>query len=294
MTCYFISYALKGGRELKHTILRRFLKNKLAMIGFIFLTLFVLIAIFAPILTTYARDSIDLMSIESHPSLKHLLGTDELGRDVFTRLLYGGRVSLGVAVSATVLQLFIGVTLGSISGFYGKWIDNAIMRLVDTVMCFPFFVIAITIAAVIGPSVWNIILIIGLLQWTGVARIVRAEILSLKQSEFIEAARAMGLSNFEIIFNHLLPNTLSPVIVNATLSVAQGILMEAGLSFLGLGVKQPQPSWGNILSAAQSMRVLQYEWWLWIPAGLLVFLSVLSINFVGDGLRDALDPKMKI
>lgn len=279
---------------MKHTILRRFLKNKLAMIGFIFLTLFVLIAIFAPILTTYARDSIDLMSIESYPSLKHLLGTDELGRDVFTRLLYGGRVSLGVAVSATVLQLFIGVTLGSISGFYGRWIDNVIMRLVDTVMCFPFFVIAITIAAVIGPSVWNIILIIGLLQWTGVARIVRAEILSLKQSEFIEAARAMGLSNFEIIFNHLLPNTLSPVIVNATLSVAHGILMEAGLSFLGLGVKQPQPSWGNILSAAQSMRVLQYEWWLWIPAGLLVFLSVLSINFVGDGLRDALDPKMKI
>lgn len=292
MLFYFIY--LKGGRKLKHTILRRFLKNKLAMIGFVFLILFVLTAIFAPILTAYARDSIDLMSIESHPSLKHILGTDELGRDVFTRLLYGGRVSLAVAISATILQLFIGVTLGSISGFYGKWIDNVIMRIVDTVMCFPFFVIAITIAALIGPSVLNIILIIGLLQWTGVARIVRAEILSLKQSEFVEAARAMGLSNFEIIFNHLLPNTLSPVIVNATLSVAQGILMEAGLSFLGLGVKQPQPSLGNILSAAQSMRVLQNEWWLWIPAGLLVFLSVLSINFVGDGLRDALDPKMKI
>jgi peptide/nickel transport system permease protein len=279
---------------LKHTILNRFLKNKLAMIGFILLTLFILAAIFAPILTTYLRDSIDLMNIESRPSLKHILGTDELGRDVFTRLLYGGRVSLGVALSATIIQLVIGVTLGCISGFYGKWIDNMIMRIVDTVMCFPFFVIAISIAALMGPSVWNVILIIGLLQWTGVARIVRAEILSLKQSEFIEAARAMGFSNFEIIRNHLLPNILSPVIVNATLSVAQGILMEAGLSFLGLGVKQPEPSWGNILSAAQSMRVLQFQWWLWIPAGLLVFLSVLSINFVGDGLRDALDPKMKI
>jgi len=278
----------------RHTILHRFLKNKLAMIGFILLTLFVLAAIFAPILTSYARDSIDLMNIESHPTLKHLLGTDELGRDGFTRLLYGGRVSLGVALSATVLQLLIGVSLGCISGFYGKWIDNVIMRIVDTVMCFPFFVIAITIASLIGPSVWNVILIIGLLQWTGVARIVRAEILSLKQSEFIEAARAMGFNNFEIITKHLLPNISSPVIVNATLSVAQGILMEAGLSFLGLGVKQPEPSWGNILSAAQSMRVLQSEWWLWIPAGLLVFLSVLSINFVGDGLRDALDPKMKI
>lgn len=279
---------------LKHVILTRFLKNKLAAIGFCLLSIFVLAAIFAPFLSSYGRDSIDLMNIESQPSLKHLFGTDELGRDVFTRLLYGGRISLGIAVSATVLQLLIGVTLGCISGFYGGWIDNAIMRIVDTIMCFPFFVIAITVAALAGPSVWNVILIIGLLQWTGVARIVRAEILSIKQSEFIEAARAMGLNSFEIIINHLLPNTLSPVIVNATLAVAQGILMEAGLSFLGLGVKQPEPSWGNILSAAQSMRVLQYEWWLWIPAGVLVFLSVLSINFVGDGLRDALDPKMNI
>ncbi|AJH01017.1 peptide ABC transporter permease [Clostridium beijerinckii] len=279
---------------LKHVILTRFLKNKLAAIGLCLLSIFVLAAIFAPFLSSYGRDSIDLMNIESQPSLKHLFGTDELGRDVFTRLLYGGRISLGIAVSATVLQLLIGVTLGCISGFYGGWIDNAIMRIVDTIMCFPFFVIAITVAALAGPSVWNVILIIGLLQWTGVSRIVRAEILSIKQSEFIEAARAMGLNSFEIIINHLLPNTLSPVIVNATLAVAQGILMEAGLSFLGLGVKQPEPSWGNILSAAQSMRVLQYEWWLWIPAGVLVFLSVLSINFVGDGLRDALDPKMNI
>ncbi|NMF07275.1 oligopeptide ABC transporter permease [Clostridium beijerinckii] len=279
---------------LKHVILTRFLKNKLATIGFCILIIFVLAAIFAPFLSGYGRDTIDLMNIESQPSLRHLFGTDELGRDVFTRLLYGGRISLGIAVSATVLQLLIGVTLGCISGFYGGWIDNAIMRIVDTIMCFPFFVIAITVAALAGPSVWNVIFIIGLLQWTGVARIVRAEILSIKQSEFIEAARAMGLNSFEIIINHLLPNTLSPVIVNATLAVAQGILMEAGLSFLGLGVKQPEPSWGNILSAAQSMRVLQYEWWLWIPAGVLVFLSVLSINFVGDGLRDALDPKMNI
>lgn len=279
---------------MKNEVLKRFLKNKLAVIGFVILTIFVLAAIFAPVITSFDRDSIDLMNIESAPNSLHILGTDELGRDVFTRLLYGGRVSLGVALCATVIQLLIGVSLGSISGFYGKWVDNIIMRGVDIVMCFPFFVIAITIAALFGASVWNIILIIGCLQWTGVARIVRSKILSLKQSEFIEAARAMGLSNFEIISNHLLPNVLSPIIVNATLNVATGILMEAGISFLGLGVKQPQPSWGNMLSAAQSMRVLQYEWWLWIPAGLLVFLSVLSINFVGDGLRDALDPKMKI
>jgi len=278
----------------KNEVLKRFLKNKLAVIGLVILTIFVLAAVFAPFITSFDRDSIDLMNIESAPNSLHILGTDELGRDVFTRLLYGGRVSLGVALCATVIQLLIGVSLGCISGFYGKWVDNIVMRVVDTVMCFPFFVIAITIAALFGASVWNIILIIGCLQWTGVSRIVRAKILSLKQSEFIEAARAMGLSSFEIISKHLLPNVLSPIIVNATLNVANGILMEAGISFLGLGVKQPQPSWGNMLSAAQSMRVLQYEWWLWIPTGLLVFLSVLCINFVGDGLRDALDPKMKI
>lgn len=279
---------------MKNEILKRFLKNKLALIGFIILTIFILAAVFAPFITSFDRDSIDLMNIESNPGSLHILGTDELGRDVFTRLLYGGRVSLGVALCATVIQLAIGVSLGCISGFYGKWVDNIIMRIVDIVMCFPFFVIAITIASLFGASVWNVILIIGLLQWTGVARIVRAQILSLKQSEFIEAARAMGLSSLEIIRKHIIPNVLSPIIVNATLNVATGILMEAGISFLGLGVKQPQPSWGNMLSAAQSMRVIQYEWWLWIPAGLLVFLSVLSINFVGDGLRDALDPKMKI
>ncbi|CAI3236091.1 Oligopeptide ABC transporter, permease component [Clostridium neonatale] len=279
---------------MKNEVLKRFLKNKLAVIGLVILTIFVLAAVFAPFITSFDRDSIDLMNIESAPNSLHILGTDELGRDVFTRLLYGGRVSLGVTLCATVIQLLIGVSLGCISGFYGKWVDNIVMRVVDTVMCFPFFVIAITIAALFGASVWNIILIIGCLQWTGVSRIVRAKILSLKQSEFIEAARAMGLSSFEIISKHLLPNVLSPIIVNATLNVANGILMEAGISFLGLGVKQPQPSWGNMLSAAQSMRVLQYEWWLWIPTGLLVFLSVLCINFVGDGLRDALDPKMKI
>ncbi|CAH0437127.1 ABC transporter permease [Clostridium neonatale] len=280
--------------QVKNEVLKRFLKNKLAVIGLVILTIFVLAAVFAPFITSFDRDSIDLMNIESAPNSLHILGTDELGRDVFTRLLYGGRVSLGVTLCATVIQLLIGVSLGCISGFYGKWVDNIVMRVVDTVMCFPFFVIAITIAALFGASVWNIILIIGCLQWTGVSRIVRAKILSLKQSEFIEAARAMGLSSFEIISKHLLPNVLSPIIVNATLNVANGILMEAGISFLGLGVKQPQPSWGNMLSAAQSMRVLQYEWWLWIPTGLLVFLSVLCINFVGDGLRDALDPKMKI
>lgn len=271
----------------------RLKKNKLAIFGFAILAIFLILAVVAPAISPYNRDAVDLYMLEEAPKGDHFLGTDDIGRDVFTRLIYGGRISLGVGVAATTLQLIIGITLGAAAGYYGKWVDIIIMRLVDIIMCFPFFVIAISAAAIMGPSVWNVIIIIGALQWTNIARIVRAEILSLKQREFVEAARALGLNGREIITKHLLPNILAPIIVYATLGIANGILLEAGLSFLGLGVKQPQPSWGNMLSAAQSMRVLQNEWWLWLPPGAMVFLTVLSINFLGDGLRDALDPKLK-
>ena len=272
---------------------RVFGKNKLALVGFSILMLFIMLAAVAPIIAPYERDAIDLGMIEVAPSREHLLGTDELGRDVLTRLLYGGRVSLGVSLMATVLQLVIGVTLGAIAGYFGGLVDNMIMRLVDIMMCFPFFVIAISMAAIMEPGVVSLVIIIGVLQWTNIARIVRVEILSLKQREFIEASRVLGLNSFEIIKKHLLPNVLAPLIVYTTLAIANGILLEAGLSFLGMGVRQPQPSWGNMLTAAQSMRVLKSQWWLWIPPGLLVFLTVLSINFLGDGLRDGLDPKLK-
>lgn len=268
-------------------------KNKLALFGFVTLILFITLTIFASVIAPFGRDAIDLNMLEHAPTGGHILGTDDIGRDVFSRLLYGGRVSLGVAITATIIQLGIGIILGSAAGYYGKFADTLIMRLVDIVMCFPFFVIAISLAALLGPSMWNVIIIIGALQWTTITKIVRAEILSLKQREFIEAAKALGLTGREIIIKHLLPNILAPIIVYATLGIATGILLEAGLSFLGLGVKQPQPSWGNMLSAAQNMRVLQSEWWLWLPPGLMVFLTVLSINFLGDGLRDALDPKLK-
>ena len=268
-------------------------KNKLALVGLILLMLFIVLAILAPVMTSYDRDAIDLGMIETPPSREHLLGTDELGRDVLTRLLYGGRVSLGVGLAATVLQLVIGVTLGAIAGYYGGIADSIIMRLVDIMMCFPFFVIAISMAAIMEPGVLSLVIIIGILQWTNIARIVRVEILSLKQREFIEAGRVLGLNSFEMITRHLLPNLLAPLIVYTTLAIANGILLEAGLSFLGMGVRQPQPSWGNMLTAAQSMRVLQSQWWLWMPPGLMVFLTVLSINFLGDGLRDGLDPKLK-
>lgn len=281
------------GNQTKMLAQRVFGKNKLALVGFVILMLFLILSALAPMITAYDRDAIDLGMIETPPSREHLLGTDELGRDVLTRLLYGGRVSLGVGLAATALQLVIGVTLGAIAGYFGGLVDNIIMRLVDIMMCFPFFVIAISMAAIMEPSVLSLVIIIGILQWPNIARIVRVEILSLKQREFIEAGRVLGLNSFEMITKHLLPNVLAPLIVYTTLAIANGILLEAGLSFLGMGVRQPQPSWGNMLTAAQSMRVLKSQWWLWIPPGLMVFLTVLSINFLGDGLRDGLDPKLK-
>lgn len=269
-------------------------RNKLAVFGAIILILLVLLSIVAPIISHYGRDSVDLLNIESAPSANHILGTDELGRDIFVRLIYGGQVSLSVGVLATFIQLAIGITLGAVAGYFGGIRDKVIMRFVDIIMCFPFMVIAITIASILGPSIWNVMIIIGILGWPKIARIVRAEILSLKEREFIEAAKALGLDSKDIILKHIIHNIYAPIIVYGTLGIAQGILSEASLSFLGMGVKQPQPSWGNMLSAAQNMRVLQSEWWLWIPPGLLVFLTIISINFLGDGLRDALDPKTKL
>ena len=273
---------------------RKFLKNKLAVLGLFIITILVLLSVCAPLLTDYTISETDLFNIQMPPSKDHILGTDDLGRDVFTRLVYGGRVSILVGIASMTVQLLIGVTLGALAGYFGGIVDKIVKRIIDVIMCFPFFVIAVSVAAITGPGVKNLIIIIGFLMWPNIARIVRAEILSLKENDYILAAKAMGLSSFEIITNHILPNIMSPVLVAATLAIANGILTEASLSFLGIGVKLPQPSWGNMLIAAQNIGTLQREWWLWIPAGSLIILMVLSINFLGDGLRDALDPKVKL
>ena len=273
---------------------RKFKKNKLAVIGVFIILALVLLSVCAPLLTDYTISETDLFNIKMAPSSEHILGTEELGRDVFTRLLYGGRVSIIVGIASMTVQLVIGVIMGAIAGYFGGIADKIIMRIIDVIMCFPFFVIAVSVAAILGPGVKNLIIIIGCLMWPNIARIVRAEILSLKENDYIMAAKAMGLSSFEIIKNHILPNVMSPILVAATLAIANGILTEASLSFLGIGVKLPEPSWGNMLIAAQNIGTLQREWWLWIPAGSLIILMVLSINFVGDGLRDALDPKTRL
>ena len=273
-------------------ILGKMRKKGLAMFGLFFLCILILAAVFAPHITIHERDHIDMVRVLQPPSRSNWLGTDELGRDVYTRLIYGARVSISVGLVSTSIAVLIGVFLGAISGYFGGAVDALVMRTVDVFMCFPFYLIAIVMASILGPSLFNLMLIAGILNWPKIARIVRAEVLSLKHREFIEASRALGLSSGNIILKHIIPNTLAPVIVYATLGIAQGILMEAGMSYLGLGVKQPVPSWGNMLASAQDFGILVSSSWLWIPPGVMVFLSVLSINFLGDGLRDALDPKI--
>lgn len=262
-----------------------FSMNKIALISAIILCVLIIVSILAPIITEYDVSSIDLYNISSKPSSEHILGTDELGRDVFARLIYGGRISLCVGIFATTIQIIIGVSLGMLSGFFGGVVDFMIMRIVDIIMCFPFFVVAIALASVTGPSILNLVMIIAILSWTDIARIVRAEVMSIKEREFILATKALGVGNFKIITRHILPNIFSSILVAATLSIANAILMESALSFLGMGVRQPMPSWGNMLTEAQNMRVLSSQWWLWVPPGVCIILSVLSINFLGDGLK---------
>lgn len=238
--------------------------------------------------------SIDGELLDTHRTWNktYLLGTDKIGRDMFTRIVHGSRISLSVGIVAVSIRVFIGIILGSISGFYGGKIDTLIMRFAEMVMCFPFLLIAISLVVILGPSIYNVMLVLGLLGWPGIARIVRAQILSLKEQEFMEATEALGIRDSRKIFKHLLPNVMSSVIVFATMGMAGAILTEAALSFLGLGVQPPRPSWGNMIQAARSLYALENQWWLWIPPGLSIFITVISFNLLGDGLRDALDPKL--
>lgn len=272
---------------------RRLRKNHLAMLGLIIIVIMGLLAILAPVIAPYGRDAVNLLNTNAKPSGEHLLGTDSLGRDIYTRLLYGAQISLTVGFVSTGLRVLIGVVLGGIAGYYGKTIDNLIMRFADIFSCLPFLPIAITFVALMGPSIYNVMLVLALIGWPGIARIVRAEILSLREREFMEAATALGISDFKKIVSHLLPNTMASVIVSATIGIAGAILTESALSFLGLGVAPPTPSWGNMLTDAQNQYVLKHRWWQWVPPGLAIFLAVMCFNLLGDGLRDALDPRLK-
>jgi peptide/nickel transport system permease protein len=273
---------------------RRFRRHKLAMIGVVVLMFLVLLAIGAPWVSRQDPYAVDLRAYRNPPTGDHILGTDSSGRDVFARLLYGARISLSVGVVAVSVYTALGLILGSLAGYYGGWVDSLLMRLADVVMAFPSLVLIITIASVIGPSIYNVMLVIGLLGWPPIARIVRGMFLSLRKQEFVVAAQASGVGSPRLIWRHLVPNVLAPVSVAATYGMASAILIEAGLSFLGLGVQPPTASWGNMLNAAQSISILETMPWLWVPPGLMIAITVLSLNFMGDGLRDALDPHQSL
>ena len=243
---------------------------------------------------------IDLTKSELPPSWAHPLGTDDVGRDVLTRLMYAGRISLAVGLVAVTIEVIIGSFMGVVAGYFGGIVDSIIMRLVDVIMCFPFLAILIMLSAVmsdfhVNPNyrIFVVMFIIGIIGWTGLSRIVRGQMLSLREQEFMQAAEALGLSDNRKMFRHLLPNALASIIVYATLGIGGAILSESALSFLGLGVTPPTPSWGQMVQLCRDMYVLQFEPWLWIPPGLCIFLAVMSINLLGDGLRDAIDPKLK-
>ncbi len=269
---------------------QRFRRHRVAMVGLAILAILTFCAVFAPVVAHNDPYRTTLSAIRKPPSSAHWLGGDSSGRDVFSRLIYAGRVSLSVGLVAVGIYTVIGLLLGALAGYYGGWVDSLIMRLADIVLSFPSLIIIITIVSILGPSIYNVMLVIGLLGWPPMARILRGLFLSLRERDFVLASRTIGAPNSRIIFKHLLPNALAPIIVAATFGIAQAILLEAGLSFLGLGVQPPTPSWGNMLTDAQSLTVLESLPWLWIPPGIMIALAVLSINFIGDGLRDALDP----
>lgn len=280
--------------------LRQFIKNKLAVSGFIVLVIMFIVCFFGPFLSPYKIDTMNLALGNKPPSSAHWLGTDKLGRDILLRLMLAGRISLLVGLVSMMVSVLIGSVLGALAGYYRGWVDTIIMRFADIMMSIPSLPLLIILGAVLsdteiapGNRIYLVMFLLGFLAWPGLARLVRGQILALREQEFMQAAEVLGLRDRRKIFNHLLPNTIPIIIVVATLSVAGAIVSESTLSYLGIGVIPPTPSWGNMMTAANNLIDFRKRPWLWIPPGVCIFITVISINFMGDALRDALDPKMK-
>jgi peptide/nickel transport system permease protein len=274
---------------LRRTAWQRFRQSKLATIAIAYVALITIMAVTAPLLTAGSPDAIDLNAHLQPPSGQHPFGTDNLGRDVLTRMIHGSRVSLVVGYSATALSLIIGSLLGALAGYYGGIADWIVSRLIEVVLCFPFLFLVLGIVALFRPSIYTILIALALTSWTTEARFVRAEFLRIRELEYAQAARASGAGDSRIIFRHLLPNALAPVIVSASFGVASAILTESALSFLGFGVAFPTASWGSILAIAHDY--IEFAWWLVVFPGVAIFLTVAAFNLIGDRLRDVLDPK---
>jgi peptide/nickel transport system permease protein len=273
-------------------IVRKFFKNKLAVFGGIFLIIIITAALLAPVIAPYSPSKQNLLLKLQPPNSEHWLGTDRFGRDVFSRLLYGARISLLVGFASVLGSITIGTFLGAVAGYVGGIVDAMIMRFVDIILSIPSIFLLITLVTIFKPGVDKLILIFALLGWTTTARLVRGEFLSLRSREFVLASKTIGTKTHTIIFSHILPNAMGPIIVSATLAVGYVILAESGLSYLGLGIQPPHASWGNMLQDAQNFTILLKSWWYPLGPGLLILLTVICFNFVGDGLRDALDPKI--
>ncbi len=271
-------------------VVRKFLNNRLAVLGLVVFSIILLASIFAPLLTPWDPSKVNLRAMMQEPSLDHWFGTDKTGRDVFARVLYGGRISILVGLGSALVSAAIGVLIGCYTGYVGGWLDAIALRISEAIMAFPEIILVLMLVSIIGQSLFNLMAIFILGGWCGIYRLTRAQMLSLREEEYVLSLRSFGLNRALICYKHMLPNALGPVMVNITLSTAAFILQEAGLSFLGLGVPFSTPTWGNILNAAQNLSVLQDNWWMWLPVGLFISLFVLSVNFIGDGLRDASDP----
>jgi peptide/nickel transport system permease protein len=272
-------------------LLRVFMRHRLGIVGAVLLLSFILLAAFADVLVRADPYKMDLARTFLPPGTpNHLLGTDNFGRDTFTRLVYGARISLVIGIVVVALAAAIGTVLGLLSGYYGGWVDFTIMRLVEVFYSFPFLILVIAVMAFLGPSIFNVMWVLGLVNWPSYARLVRAQVLSLKKIEFVQAARATGGSDARIIFRHIMPNSITPIIVQATLGIPSAILSSAALGFLGFGVQPPTPEWGTMVNEGKDYILLNPAMILW--PGLCIFLVVLSFNFIGDALRDSLDPRL--
>jgi len=277
-------------KEFGSRAFRKMLNNRLAVAGLIFVTVVILASIAAPLICKYDPLKIDLRSTLQKPSAEHILGTDKLGRDLFSRVIYGGRVSILVGLGSALGAAVIGVAIGAYTGYKGGWLDNLMLRLSEIVMAFPQIILVLLFVAIAGQGLMNLIIIFTFTGWGGIYRMTRAQMLSLREEEYVQALQAFGLSTVKICYKHILPNAIGPIVVNITLSTAMFILAEAALSFLGLGVPLNIATWGNIVNVAQDLRILTNYWWLWAPGAAVISLFVLAVNFIGDGLRDSTDP----
>jgi peptide/nickel transport system permease protein len=279
-----------GNYSLRYLIWKRFSKNRLAVAGGIIVAVLFFVAVLAPLLSPYNPDDIDRKHILVSPDIHHPLGTDDLGRDVLSRMIWGARISLAVGFVAVGIATVIGIFFGALAGYYGGWAERIIMRFIDIMLTIPTFFLILAVLAFVEPSIWKIMIVIGLTSWMTVARLVRAEFLSIKEQEYVLAAKALGAGDFRIIFRHIMINSMAPVLVSAVLGIAGAVLLESALSFLGLGVQPPTPSWGNILTLGKDN--IEIAWWLSVFPGLAILITVLGYYLLGEGIRDSIDPRL--